>query len=543
MRKHLGIRLTVMMTLVVTAVVLFVAVLLLLNIALDYHRTFYADMEQVLEVLDFFDTGEKEMDYMQELLKQEYLLDASRTDRVYYFLKGIEVLQTNSLENLSVSQNLQSVLEGNLNREAGLFSKTLDFAYGMRTEGYTLYVVDSRASLIETVRFYGGMLVQVLLLSLFLAVVLSYDFSRRFLIPVYKLTQGAKEMAQDEEFVPLSVTAKDELGELTRVFNEMGVRISENVRLLQALLRNIPKPLFAADEKGEIFYRNEAYRMLFEKEPDPDLFLEGHGEEKKFMLSLEGRYFVIYRNFLPLQGGGTGILVLLDDITEAEKLEQERKQFVADVSHELKTPLTVIKSYTETLLTQETDEQSKQRFLEVVDRSSEQMSKTVNQLLELICTENAPCGPKEPLEICAVLRETADAMALEMEKKKILCQMDLPPERVLICEPDKVRRVVINLLSNAVKYSEEGGRVTLSLKETEGGVLLSVADEGIGIEKKHLPFLFDKFYRVDKARSRATGGTGLGLSIVRAVMESIGGSVEVESTFGEGSVFICYFPD
>ena len=134
-------------------------------------------------------------------------------------------------------------------------------------------------------------------------------------------------------------------------------------------------------------------------------------------------------------------------------------------------------------------------------------------------------------------------MRLEMEKKELTCILDLPQKRELICESDKVRRVMVNLLSNAVKYSNPGGTITLTLTEEEGGIRFSVADEGIGIEKKHLPYLFDKFYRVDKARSRETGGTGLGLSIVHSIMTGMGGSISVESTYGKGSIFTCYFPD
>ena len=160
-----------------------------------------------------------------------------------------------------------------------------------------------------------------------------------------------------------------------------------------------------------------------------------------------------------------------------------------------------------------------------------------------IATENAPAAIKEPLDFPAAVRETVDAMKLEMQKKALTCQLELPEKRSLLCEPDKVRRVMVNLLSNAIKYSNPGGKITLTLKEAEGGVLFAVEDEGIGIEKKHLPYLFDKFYRVDKARSRQTGGTGLGLSIVHSIMSGMGGHISVESTYGKGSIFTCYFPD
>ena len=130
-----------------------------------------------------------------------------------------------------------------------------------------------------------------------------------------------------------------------------------------------------------------------------------------------------------------------------------------------------------------------------------------------------------------------------MQNKDLPCTLTIPAQRTLLCEPDKIRRVILNLLSNSIKYSNPGGRITIALRETEGGVLLSVADEGIGIEKQHLPHLFKKFYRVDKARSRETGGTGLGLSIARSIVTGMGGTVQVKSTFGKGSEFTCFFPD
>lgn len=149
---------------------------------------------------------------------------------------------------------------------------------------------------------------------------------------------------------------------------------------------------------------------------------------------------------------------------------------------------------------------------------------------------------KEPLDLVAAVGEVAEAMQLEMRKKGLCCVLHTPPQRILICEPDKVRRVMVNLLSNSDKIFQRAGTVTVSIREAEGGVLFQVADEGIGIEKKHLPHLFDKFYRVDKARSRETGGTGLGLSIVHSIVTGMGGSVTVESTYGKGSVFTCFFP-
>ncbi len=543
MKKHLRYRLMAMMLLLVVVVVLFVGGTLLFNIMADYNRTFYEDMEELTAVVEFFDTKEEELAYLPEVLGDDDLLDPIRTDRYYYVLKDELVLYTSDPDwTVTMTPNLEGALAGEENQKAGILAETLDYAYAMKVEGHVFYVLDLRTGLMETIETYMGFFIQTLVVGMLLTVVLAFVFARRFLIPIHKLTEEARSMEKNGTFTGIEVTTKDEVGQLTQVFNEMGVRITENIKMLKALLQNIPKPLFAVNERGETVHANEAYRLLFEQEPPLSLFIEGHEQENRFLLSLEGRYFLVYRTPLRLNDAAA-TLFLLDDITEAELLDQERKQFVADVSHELKTPLTVIKSYSETLLDEAVEGEMAKRFLGVIEKSADQMNGMVNQLLELIKTETTPQNAKEPLDLVAAAKEVVDAMALELKKKELTCLVELPLERVLLCDPDQVRRVMINLLSNSVKYSNQGGTITLSLKETEGGVLLAVKDEGIGIEKKHLPHLFEKFYRVDKARSRETGGTGLGLSIVKSIMDSMGGWVQVESTLGEGSTFTCYFPD
>lgn len=544
MKKRLRYRLMALMLGLVAVVVFFLSVLLIINIRVEYNRNFYADMEEITLLVEFFDTNEKELEYLKEVLNQEKLVDPNRTDRNYYLLRGETVVYTNAVGGvIQKTENLRGAIAGEENKPAGAFDEELDFALSLEAEGYTLYVVDHRTALFATMRSYLSIFLQVLLLGIGLTVALSFLFARRFLIPIQKLTESAKTMAAEGDFAELTIHTRDEVGELTHVFNEMGTRITQNIKMLQLLLQNIPKPLFAVNEAGEMVHSNEAFRLLFETMPPLTLFTEGHPGERRFMIRAEERYFCVYRSPLLMEDGTEATLYLLDDITEAEQLEQERKQFVADVSHEMKTPLTVIKSYSETLSAGVADEETAKRFLGVIERSADQMNSIVNQLLELIQTENTPQGTKEPLDLAAAVRETADAMSLELRKKELTCQMNLPEERMLLCEADAVRRVLINLLSNSIKYSEPKGQITLTLQEAEGGVTFAVADEGIGIEKKHLPHLFEKFYRVDKARSRETGGTGLGLSIVKSILDRMGGEIKVESTFGEGSIFTCFFPD
>ena len=543
MKRHLRYRLMATMLILVVLVEVFVGMMLFGNIVLTYNRNFYQDMEDLRHWVEYFEVNGKTIDDLVAFLPSQDTINPLTTDRNYYVLQNDTMYYSNGdLGTFKVTENLKNVMQGGVNEETSIFGDSLEYAWYIKSLDCTLFVVDNKAEMNETMESYILLFIQALAIGIVLAVALSFIFARQFLTPIRRLTSGVQSMRIGGEFTPIETKSTDEVGQLTRVYNEMGIRISKNVQMLQDLLRNIPKPLFAVNQNGVVVHSNAAFKLIFDKLPDRELFF-AHKDENRFMLQYENRYYCVYRSLFLLEDGSEGLLFLLDDITESEALERDRKQFVANVSHEMKTPLTVIKSYSETLQDMEGDSATAKRFLQVIERSADQMNEMVSQLLELSKTEDGQGGHREPLDLVATANEVLEAMSLEMEKKELIAVTRFPKERIYICETDKVRRVMINLLSNSVKYSNPGGKITVTLKETEGGVLFSVKDEGIGIEKKHLPHLFDKFYRVDKARSRETGGTGLGLSIVHAIMTAMGGSVSVESTFGKGSQFTCYFPD
>lgn len=537
-QSHLRNRLMTIMLLLVVVIMLFVGVTLFTTISNNYNMEFYEDMARIRQNVDFFDF--KDAAGLIDYLGRQEALNPQLTDRNYYLLRGDTIIYGNAGGGIiQKTENLRRVLDGGNHQNGHPFAATLDYAWTYPT-GHTIYILDHRTEMLESVQDYISIFLQTLGIGIILAVVLSFLFARGFVIPIQKLTKSARLMRRGE-FALVENRSRDEIGTLTDVFNEMGLRITKNIEMLKNLLRNIPKPVFAVNSKGEMFHRNEAFEALFEENaPDLSIFLEK--KEPRFMLRLQERYYLCYRSLFLLEDGTEGTLFLLDDVTEAELLEQERKQFVADVSHEMKTPLTVIKSYSETLLEQEADPETVRRFLQVINRSADQMDATVSQLIQLIKTETGPVQ-KEPMDLVAAVRELLEAMHLELEKKGLAVALETPQTRLLTCDNERVRRVMINLLSNSIKYSNPGGKVTVTLKEAQGGVTFAVADEGIGIEKKHLPHLFEKFYRVDKARSRETGGTGLGLSIVHSIMTEMGGTVAVESTLGKGSTFTCFFPD
>ncbi len=537
-QTHLRTRLMAIMLLLVVVIMLFVGATLFVTISNNYNVDFYEDMARVRENVDFFDF--KDSAGLIDYLGRQEALNPQLTDRNFYLLRGDTIIYGNAGGGIiEKTDNLRRVLSGGAHQNGHPFIAVLDYAWTYPT-GHTIYILDHRTEMISAVQDYISIFLQTLAIGIGLAVVLSFLFARGFLIPIQKLTKSARLMRQGE-FSMVETRSRDEIGTLTAVFNEMGLRITKNIEMLKDLLRNIPKPVFAVNSRGELFHRNEAFEALFEgKEPELSLFL--NKKEPRFMLHLQERYYLVYRSLFLLEDGTEGRLFLLDDVTEAELLEQERKQFVADVSHEMKTPLTVIKSYSETLLEQEADAETVRKFLQVINRSADQMDATVSQLIKLIKTETGPVQ-KEPMELVVAAREILEAMNLQFKQKKLKVRLDAPEARTLTCDNERVRRVMINLLSNSIKYSNPGGKVTVTIAEAEGGVTFAVADEGIGIEKKHLPHLFEKFYRVDKARSRETGGTGLGLSIVHSIVTEMGGTVSVESTFGKGSTFTCFFPD
>ncbi len=235
-------------------------------------------------------------------------------------------------------------------------------------------------------------------------------------------------------------------------------------------------------------------------------------------------------------------LFVLRDLTELRRLERVRRDFVANVSHELRTPLTSIKAMAETLLDgARTDEAVAPRFLQTIMRESDRLVRLSSDLLDLSRVE-AIGIQKSPLDLAALAADVAARLTAQSEKADITLVNTLRAPLVVPADRDEMAQVLVNLLDNAIAYTPPGGTVTLSAAETRETVTLSVTDTGIGILSHDISRLFERFYRADKARSRASGGTGLGLSIVKHIVESHGGTVGVQSEYNKGSIFSFTLP-
>jgi two-component system phosphate regulon sensor histidine kinase PhoR len=240
-----------------------------------------------------------------------------------------------------------------------------------------------------------------------------------------------------------------------------------------------------------------------------------------------------------------GAVLVLHDISEIRRLERVRAEFVANVSHELKTPITAIKGFAETLLEGALyNPRSCEEFVNIIADEAERLNRLINDLLSLSRIESRELRLQlEPLELGHEIKQIADMIRPRFQKKELALSVLAPGKPVVAqADRDRLEQVLLNLLENSLMYTPSGGRVEVAVREEEGMAVVSVRDTGIGIPPDDLPRIFERFYRVDRARSRKLGGTGLGLAIVKHIVDAHGGRVWVESELGQGSTFYFTLP-
>jgi two-component system phosphate regulon sensor histidine kinase PhoR len=267
------------------------------------------------------------------------------------------------------------------------------------------------------------------------------------------------------------------------------------------------------------------------------------GEAREAELESDGRAINVYVR--PLASSErAGSVAVLRDMTALRALMTMRREFVANVSHELRTPVAVIQGYAETLATGRADDATRTEFLDVIHRQSQRIGALVDDLLRL--AELEARGPeravREPIEVAALAGHVARAVRERAEQRQATIAVDVADDVVARGDPAGAERVLLNLVDNAIKYGKSGGRVAIGARRAGARVIVTVADDGPGIDARHLPRLFERFYRIDDGRTRERGGTGLGLAIVKHVVEAMSGSVRVESELGKGTRFVVELP-
>jgi two-component system sensor histidine kinase VicK len=435
-----------------------------------------------------------------------------------------------------------------------------------------VYVVASMTELYETVNRVNQIFFSGTLIALGLTGVLGILLAHTITSPIQGLTRQAEAVADGRFDLKAPVLGDDEIGRLSMAFNDMTIRLKEALSAneeenekLVSVLSNMSDGVVAADERGVIIVWNRRALEMLEVDTlqdaklsellilSPDKLAEfeqgrggtivlNRGPQEDAGLAEAGDS-VLKVTFTPIHRRGkgiTGMIAVLQDVTEQEKLEQSRRQFVANVSHELRTPLTTIKSYAEALGDGALEERDlSTRFVGVISNETERMIRLVTDLLHLsrLDSNQAPLRRRQT-NIHDMLDEVADRFSFQLRQKSISATVGV--ERGLKnawLDRDQIDQVLDNLISNAIKYTLDGGQIGLTARRTAdgGSIEISVKDTGIGIPKKDLTRIFDRFYRVDKARSRNMGGTGLGLSIAREIVRAHGGTIALYSELNEGS--------
>lgn len=449
----------------------------------------------------------------------------------------------------------------------------LDFAQPVITKNnqhYTIYITDNKTDLMNNLNKLKRAIIVSILLSLILSVAIGFVFARTITVPIKNLAQKARKIADGDFEQRIEEKSQDEIGQLTKDFNYMASELKNTLReisseksKIEAILTHMTDGVMAFDQAGKIIHINPAAKSIINLDIDDKTFdeiftsLEADVSLGEFIylndLKLKEKrikvndthvklYFVSFKDEVDKVGG---VIVVLQDITEQQRLDNMRREFVANVSHELRTPLTTIKSYIETLLdgTLEDKKVSKE-FLEVINNESDRMARLVKDLLELSRLEYQQIEWKEEeVSLDTLIKEVIKKLNIEAKNKeqKLEYFMTSNVPQILV-DRDKIQQVLLNIIGNAIKYTQKGGSVSVYLGSVYDNVYIKVIDTGLGIPKKDLSRIFERFYRVDKARTRELGGTGLGLSIAKEIIEAHGGDITVNSQFGKGTEVIINLP-
>ena len=414
-------------------------------------------------------------------------------------------------------------------------------------------------------------------IGLFLAILISQEITR----PIEEMRKQALRIARGDFSGQVRVMGNDELGQLAGAVNNLSVRVEEaqastdsERRRLDSVLSHMSDGVLATDRRGNVTIVNSMALQLLGVDHEDDLIGKSiidvldirhdytvrqlvNSDQREMIINMsnDGNNLILNAYFSPIQresGFVSGLVCVLHDVTSQQKEERERKQFVSNVSHELRTPLTSVHSYVEALSDGAwKDKEVAPKFLNVIQGETDRMIRMINDLLSLSRMDAGTTklnleyvNIKELLNYILnrfdmiIKNEEEDSSKKKYKIERHFTKKDLWVE----IDTDKFTQVIDNIMNNAIKYSPDGGIITVRLLETHNHVIMSISDQGLGIPRKDLGRIFDRFFRVDKARSRKQGGTGLGLAISKEVINMLGGQIWVDSVEGHGSTFYISLP-
>lgn len=474
-------------------------------------------------------------------------------------------------ETLTVTDNMLSAMARKNENSVSASTDYADFAYYIKggDNECIIYIKDTEEEMRDVNWILFSIILQSILLGLFIAVILSFFLSRAITAPIQSLTLGVQLVAEGDFSQKLEVHSRDEIGILTVNFNRMKQALKNTLddvsgerAKLETVFSCLKDSVIAFGDDGRVLNINSSAIQLF-----------GDRYNEKFCFSTLVDLLVIDDSPIKSAGGAPGedisdavhnivfgsrvlevsfgkirysendtqkdgVIAVIHDITDRYELDKAQREFVANVSHELRTPLTSIKGACETILANPDMENGmRETFLEMAVTESDRMTRIVKDLLVLSRLDNNRTQWQiTKFDINESVRHICDVMQVDAQAHGHL--LDFSPDAnagALRADKEKIEQVIVNIISNAVKYTPDGGHISVSVRGLEGAVRISVKDNGIGIPAEDISHLFERFYRVEKARSSDTGGTGLGLAIAKEIVSAHGGAINISSRLGEGT--------
>lgn len=476
---------------------------------------------------------------------------------------------------INTTDTILNAINGSTSLENGLFSPYLDFALPIKSGdrvSYIVYIKDLCSLQRSVAENMLLITIIVCLLSIVLAAAAGHFVSSAVITPIKDLTKNAKKLADGDLNALTEASGNDELSLLTNSLlhlahsrNEINEKaIGEQIKV-ETILQNMTDGILAFNLKGRLIHFNPEAQRLLKRNYLDDVQFDRFFREIQADITLGDLVYMkpdgsverdiqLDKNFLHLDFATFntdnkvgGIIVIIHDITRQEELEQSRRNFVADVSHELRTPLTTIKSYSETLADMpDCDRELQVRFLQVIANEADRMARIIRDLLTLseLDADKSIYKNPEPINVRDMVSSIVERMEITAKKREqTLVYHPINELPTISGHPDSLERIIINIISNALKYTPSGGKIEVYTSKVYKDICIKVVDNGIGISKEQLPNIFDRFYRVDKARSRDTGGTGLGLAIAKQTLESaFNGKIIINSEINKGTEVIITIP-
>ncbi len=577
MLRSLHMKLVMILVLLIMSLMMVVGAFLVNSVTVFYLEDFYTQIAEVFQSRSLYEdltavTEESSSESAQRMAqvldayagklgvdgrnRKLYILDSSGTCLIRPEGDTAPLEYTRNLT-FALTEGMKTMQVGD---ESSVAENYMDVAIPIQRgdNRFVIYILDNKAASNHLTNQMFVLIMEALVFGLVISVLLSFLLSRTIATPIRRLTEGAMRVARGDFSNKIEVSSRDEIGVLTDTFNDMAGQLQDTIRQvenernkLDTLFLHMTDGVVAFSREGLVIHSNPAaarmlaahigaettYGDLFEGQPELAQVMEAPDHLEGELQVGESYLQLLMAPFDRGQAVG-GVLVVIHDVTQQRKNEEMRREFVANVSHELRTPLTNIRSYAETLSENagRIPADTEKKFLGVILNESDRMTHIVQDLLTLSRFDSG----RDDLKMSRFSFKTAvedlyHAVYMEAKRHNHTLKLELEPDLPdLVADRERILQVMMNIASNAIKYTPDGGHITISAGRCEDRVWMVVDDDGIGIPNQDRGRIFERFYRVDKARSRQSGGTGLGLSIAREIVDRHQGVLVLQEKEGPG---------